>query len=283
MIDDYVLDKDYLLYLKNKKSDKKYIKFYKKIYDILNSDEYYILLEEYSDFVNNIYNLFLELNITSSLDVALFYNKLLFEGIFSSDYKFSLNDPVKYDFLIKTWGSRVCTGNSVCRHNVMLLLDLERKFNNDVECVDLISVNPKNKYKNMLANFDSLYINHLAIGLKDKDKIYVYDPTNYVFLLRNGVNNGFVDFLDYDEDFKKVNELRSYYNINESTNKFNYKESLSISDIDKNYITNLFNYLEELYKSKNNLLNEFHLDNSKKIRKIKYLNNEIIQKQNRFK
>ena len=283
MIDDYVLDKDYLLYLKNKKSDKKYIKFYKKIYDILNSDEYYILLEEYSDFVNNIYNLFLELNITSSLDVALFYNKLLFEGIFSSDYKFSLNDSVKYDFLIKTWGSRVCTGNSVCRHNVMLLLDLERKFNNDVECVDLISVNPKNKYKNMLANFDSLYINHLAIGLKDKDKIYVYDPTNYVFLLRNGVNNGFVDFLDYDEDFKKVNELRSYYNINESTNKFNYKESLSISDIDKNYITNLFNYLEELYKSKNDLLNEFHLDNSKKIRKIKYLNNEIVQKQNRFK
>ena len=243
-----------------------------------------MLLNEYKEFVNNVYYLFLELNVTSSLELALLYNKLLFEGIFSSDYKFSLNDPIKYDFLIKTWGSRVCTGDSVCRHNVMFLVDLERKFNNDVECVDLISVNPKNLYKNILVKyFDLLYVNHLAIGLKNKDKLYVYDPTNYAFLLRNNINDGFIEFADYDDNLNKINELNSYFNFNYANNKFNYKNSLTIMDMDKQYIKDLNSYINELFHTSERFLKEFHLDNSKKIRKIKYLNDDIILKQNRFK
>ena len=188
MIDNYKIDMDYLMYLKDKKSKKEFNNFYKNIFDILNSEEYNILLNEYDDFIDIVYNLFLSLNITSPLEIALLYNKLLFDGIFSYDCNFTLNETIRYDFLIKTWGSRVCTGNSVCRHNVMFLVDLERKFNNSVECIDLISVNPNNKYKNILCKyFDLLYVNHLAIGLKDKDKLYVYDPTNYAFLLKDKI------------------------------------------------------------------------------------------------
>lgn len=284
MIDEYIFDKDYLLYLKNKVNREKYVKLYKNIFNIINSEQYNDLLYEYNFFVKNISKLFKELNIINPIEVALLYNKLLFEGVFSIDYKFTLCDTTKLDLLVKTWGSRVCTGNSVCRHNSLLLVDIERELNNIVECVDLVSINPKNFCKNIMAKYlDLINVNHLAVGIKENDSIYLYDPTNYVFLFNiNYSNKGIISFIDYDEKLNRVNNLRNYFNSNNNNNNLDYSQVFYNLYFNNDYINDISSKIEDLFNNNLSLISEFHLDCSKKIRKLSYLNDEIIYRQNHF-
>lgn len=287
MIDNYVFDKAYLLYLKSIKSNKEYNMIIDNIHKIIKSNEYIELLKEYKEYVKNISNLFLKLNIDNPLEIALLYNDLLFDGYFSCDKQFDIIDTTKLDLLVRTWGSRVCTGKSVCRHNAALLVDIERNLGNISEYVDMICVNKHNIIKNKLIDNQIVTSpNHLVVGLQSDDKVYLYDPNNYYFLFKdnfNNSNNGVIRYVGIEKSLKYFDKTITNFNINVNDNKINYDNVSLFSKIDGDYITEISDKVTRIYSLKESLINNFYMDNSKKVRKIAYLNNEIILKQKLYK
>lgn len=285
MIDNYIFDKDVLFYLQSIKTKNEYKKIIDNIQKIIRSTDYLELLKEYKEYVNNISNLFIKLKINNPLEVCLLYNDLLFDGYFSIDKHFDLVDNTKFDLLVKTWGSRVCTGHSVCRHNALLLVDIERNLGNISECVDLICVNKNKLIKQKLINYQKIKTpNHLAVGLQIHNDVYLYDPNNYYFLFRkDDINNEVINFIGIEKSLKCIDKTITIFNKNENDNNINFNNVSIFNEINRKYITEINDKITKVYSLNETTFNNFYMDNSKKVRKIAYLNNEIILKQKLYK
>ena len=285
MIDNYNFDKEYLLYLKSIKTKKQYNNIIENIHKIIKSNDYVELLKEYKEYVNNISNLFIKLNIGNSLEVALLYNDLLFDGYFSVDKQYNLTDNSKIDLLVRTWGSRVCTGHSVCRHNASLLVDIERNLGNVSECVDMICVNKKKKHQQKLIYNQTITIpNHLVVGLQDGSNVYLYDPNNYCFLFKkDNSDNDVLSFIGIEKSLKYIDETITNFNKNVNDNTLDFSKVCIFSNIDRYFLNEINNKIISIYSLNDSIIINFNMDNSKKVRKIAYLNNEILLRQKLYK
>lgn len=285
MINNYIFDKEYLLCLKNFKTKKDYNLIIQNLHRIIKSSEYLELLKEYKDFINNISKLFLKLNVVNPLEIAVLYNELLFDGYFSVDKQMDFINDTKYDLLVKTWGSKVCTGNSVCRHNASLLVDIERNLGNLSECVDMICVNKRNIFVQKLINSQIITLpNHLVAGLQYENSLYLYDPNNYYFLFRkNNSDSNVIRFIGVGKSLNFFDDTITNFNINLNNNNLDFSKVNVFSAKDGEYISEISDKITKVYCLYEPVINSFYMDNSKKIRKIAYLNNEIILKQKLYK
>lgn len=150
------------------------------IEEIISSDSYAECLDLYNKYVLDLANLFIDLDVTNPLEVTMLYNACLHNGLLSKNrkyrYKKFANDP---DYIPNLWGSRVATGNGICRHSTALVTDLINKTGG-------VATNLVVKYTEELIylKYPELFghnlkrCNHMVTGIIDGNKKFVYDATN---------------------------------------------------------------------------------------------------------
>lgn len=284
MIDEHVLDVDYLEECKKSYSKKEYSKLIVNIDKILKSDDYKELLINYKEYVLNLCELFGDLNVTLPLDIVILYNYLLFDGVLSKDRWYTGEDNCKHDLLVQTWGSRVATGNAVCRHSTLLLMDIERQFGNQVEAVDIYILNKFRPLSRLLLERNNLYlINHLVMGFQDNNETLIYDPRNSSFLFKKdniernhqaliSIDHNFY-YYDFDLCFL-INGINDY--------KIDYSKLPPYFKMNKDYLEDRMKKIKKIIENNEKNIDYFHKDHARKIRNLAYLNQNIIDKQNNY-
>ena len=127
-------------------------------------------------------------------------------------------------------------------------------------------------------------VNHLVVGLKSGDNTYLYDPNNYYFLFKKDQGNkSIIDFVGVEKTIKYYDKFITYFNTNINDNNLDFNKVLPFFDINIDEILGINDKITEIYCRNESLINDFYIDNSKKIRKIAYLNDEIILQQKQYK
>lgn len=281
-----VYDINMILYNRKHKLRKIFLKYYKNIFEISKSNEYNELLIEYKEFIADICKFIKDLNIDNPLEIICLLTKLLYDGYFSKDFNVDFNDNTSVDVLNLTWGSKICTGNFVCRHLSVFFDDILKGLNIESELVDIIAVSKLNIKMNCFTNTNEYFSNHLAVGLKYNNELYIYDPMNYMFLIKdlneyknNKDNDDMLNLIGLTWDLDPINDLKYLYRKNNiygnfdynNLKEFNVHDLKVINDIDKKTNTFINNNID--------LFDKFHINNSKKIRTLAYKNNELLDKQ----
>ena len=174
-----------------------YNKFYKKCTNI---NELNIANQEYKIILQKTKQLAQELNLQNSLEIANLYTYLLYNGYFSKNHSLSYgtgnNDSIEKHFALD-----IMNGSGVCLNFGDMLTDFINEF--DYSAANLINkydaiVNmdniqepalktesmslKKNFLHKILTPFQNITGNHLFTLIKENDKIYIYDATNFIIL-----------------------------------------------------------------------------------------------------
>lgn len=201
---------------------------YKAAKKIVNSSYYKECSELYDKYVTNLTQLLSSLGFKNALETAICYDYMLYDGLLSKGKNYEYK-KFKYDYdnFIELYGTRISTGQGVCRHNASLLTDLINKM--DGNAINLSVEVSNNKY--LLKNYKKMDKrrvsgNHLVTGLTVDDKKMIYDPTGHCLATFNS---------------EKIKKLK----IN--TSFFACGDSYFIED--KNFITNSQNIVYVLKDS----------------------------------
>lgn len=245
---------------------------------IKTTDTYKSLENEYLSYITTLANFIRKIGMISGMEVAILYNFLLEFGYLSKNHQHQYeyinkkieSEMFKYE-IPELVGSRVATGQSVCRHMSGMLTDLENEIGN--KAINLPVAKTKKKSTKIVI------IDHLTSIIQDnKTKlVFGYCPTNNEIFKTEIINDSITlentnrKYLSYNIHDIIDNHLMIDYNSRylqniESIFNDNLKEEKDIKlyiptrEISKT-INNIFPYffknhqeLEEFYQSTKNQL-----------------------------
>lgn len=163
-------------FFKAVKETKKFSRDY-RIELIRNTQEYNECLDTYYNLVNEVASLMYDLGIRDSLDIAMFYNELLYNGYLSATGEFTYHKyDVDKDYCQELYGARVTSGRAVCRHMAMNLKDIYDAYGYTASYLAV-----KGAKGNFGGYLDSRLMphrmNHAVVCVKDRYGKYIVDPT----------------------------------------------------------------------------------------------------------
>lgn len=208
--------------------------------ELINSEIYKECISEYDNYLTNLAKLYEEMKLTDPMKSSIAFDILLHKGNFSHNHKYNYtiykyNNDYEIDEIL---GSRVATGNTVCRHESSMLTDLEKKLGNNSYN---LSVYTQQKDNNGNINTDDIHVNHRITIIEEEGNIYASDPTNRCFIsnfkqydnkyiygepisLCKNINNNSI-FVIIDENQKNINSESA--NLSKENINQKYKEVLS--------------------------------------------------------
>lgn len=244
-------------------------------------------VKNYNELVENFADFLLEQGITDPQQIYEYYNHAMWNGYFSIDHelKYSVNRKVYLD----NPGMSIMSGDAVCLNyaDMLSLIYREMGFNSYMSMcyVDSDKVNierirtDKDIERKIEAGssealdrlFDNFFIdgitkifgNHAITCVEHNGEVYIFDPTNLVYLSKSGFNN--VDIVNGSGKF----DLRYftsllYDNINifkviPSTNNKDYK----LEVVNKDELKIDEEALEKFYNENKNFINEVDKSNKR--------------------
>lgn len=237
-------------------------------------------VKSYTEFINNLADFFVEQNITDPQHIYEYFNYAMWNGYLSrdSELKYSIDRKIYLDNpgMSIASGSAVCLnyadmlaciykelgfnsymamcyvdGNSVSVKRIRTDVNIERKINKESEeKLDTLFNNV------VISNVAKILGNHAVTCVEYKGEIFIFDPTNLVYLNKSGFNN--IDIINGDGKFD-IRYFTSilYDNVNLFkliTNTNNKEYELEV--INKPELVFDIEGLENFYKENKDLINE---------------------------
>lgn len=212
-----------------------------------NTDEYERCLYSYKEYISKVAKLIKSMDIDSSLDVAMIYMDLLYNGDLSLNGNFEYHKYSKdYDYCQDLWGARVVSGYGVCRHIASSLVDVYKELGYTACYLSVRAC--ENKFKSIISSkINPQPANHAVVVVYGNKGKYIVDPTK----------RAIYQFLE-DNDFAKCvygngigNLVRINYNEYVDRNRRFSFEDYSSMRCSKNVLFTR-RYLEEVCRRTNN-------------------------------
>ncbi len=238
---------------------------------IKTTDTYKKLENEYLSYISVLANFIKEIGMTSGIEVAIFYNFLLDLGYLSKNHfhQYEYIKPKKEEQMLRyeipeLLGSRVVTGESVCRHMASMLTDLENEIGNkaiNIPVKQTTNINRDSKQK-------IIFTNHLTSIIQDhKTKlVFGYCPThrqilqvgtnNYQVMLENNI----VKYLSYNI----LDIITNHKMIGYNSRYLKHLETIFCGNLKEERDIKLYIPTKEPYKAIN-IINSYLLENQKEL------------------
>lgn len=139
--------------------------------------EYQTCEEAYDEFISCIANYMRSIGVNNSLDVAMLYMELLYNGYLSVPGTFNYHKySIDNDSCTPIMGARVASGGAVCRHIASSLSDLYNELGFTAAYVSVKGTDSKvsTYLKDKLLRFKP---NHAVVMVGDYRGKYIVDPT----------------------------------------------------------------------------------------------------------
>ena len=254
----------------------------KSFWDYYNNkvNNFYKKEEFFNNYQNIIWNtkkLFEELNITNHLLIATFYEYLLWNGLFSVNKKFQINNVTNLNSNFALEGSVIMTGFGVCRHISSLEKDILNSLN--IESYNMICTlkknftfdNSKTIFENLKSKIDITISNNLS-KISLGNHLITLIKYNKGYILHDATNHAFLNFKKHLQA-KYVNVpmtldliFNNFYNCD-----LKYEEILVIREklrnqknikiLNKLMVEMLYEYISYIYQENISLLNDFYNEN----------------------
>lgn len=244
---------------------------------IKNTMEYKATFKMYKLFLSRLKELLNLLGITDNLDITILCTYFLIpNGILSITDKFNkkIENYSNCEF-INLIGSKVLSGNAVCRHISKFIVDLNR-------------INKNESYFVVLKNLENDVMDHVVVGLKVNDKKFVVDPLNKgigvfnkdIITCFNPMGGNIpvsykIDRVKYKQIIDKLNylDINSFFELDKLNDLNLFKERYDFVRLKYLYFKDLFNnFKTENYELYVNITRNLSLltgyEYDKKIKKL---------------
>ncbi len=138
---------------------------------------YYECEQEYNAYIKEIANFIKSFGFSSSIDCIAYIRLLLASGHFSENHIhiYKLFEYEKTE-VMSLCGARVTTGKSVCRHQSSFIVDILTELGYESAVMSVVATKEKDPIKE--ATSKKISFNHAVVGVTEKNRLYLYDPTN---------------------------------------------------------------------------------------------------------
>ncbi len=198
-----------------------------------NRKKYIDLLSNYKNIINSASNLFKELNLNNSLEYSILYTYLLYSGYFSQNMDFKFQDEGRKT-IPGLYAHDIMTGIGVCLNISDMLKDILN--NSGFQSSIMANYEYQNNPIEWLKVMKEDSWNHAFNLIKENEKLYIYDPTNYRLIKIGNITTACsmdnknkyklypygsyyvntkqreIDLLD---EFITTSNFNNYYNIND--------------------------------------------------------------------
>lgn len=255
--------------------------------------EYYLkCLRLYKEYLNRYCDLLSKINFKDDLELCLFLDKCFQSAVFTStgeaNYcKYDIDYDRRYLDLL---GTRVLTGNSVCRHNTAFSVDVLRNFGKNAYYLPVSTVNNEER---ILYNDFPFIANHAITGIVENGKKFAYDFTWHVDSYFNSDKSFKFSVSNKDNLYLSDYLLRKISEASETSNgyilirricdveifkEFYPAEVKEFKDVD----TNMYDALSDiLFKRNYCMLRNFFEDNQDLVSDISKLNKILMPAYNK--
>lgn len=148
---------------------------------IMKSKEYKQCIELYNKYVVELTKLFESLKLNNSLEISIAYDYILSLGLLSKDNNFEYKVfEEDIDYVTELYGTRIATGNGVCRHTSTLLTDLLNQLGKTAANISVKLYN-EDRTLELISDVteEKIIYDHMVTGMLIDNKKLIYDATNH--------------------------------------------------------------------------------------------------------
>lgn len=222
-----------------------------------NRKKYIDLLSDYKNIINKASILFKELKLNNSLEFSILYTYLLYCGYFSQNMDFKFKDEGR-KMIPGLYSYDIMTGIGVCLNISDMLKDLLN--NSGFKSSIMANYEYKNNPIEWLKLSKENRWNHAFNLIKENEKLYIYDPTNFRLIK---IENTEKAHIMGDNNYKfKLYPYGSYY-VNTRQREIDLlDEFITTSSFSNYYYINDFNSTKnnciEIIKQNKPLLSDYY-------------------------
>lgn len=271
--------------------------------------EYVDILSEYDSLIEDTSSFYKDnLKISNPIEAYICYTSMIELGCFSKNSDYQYADA---DYEIRgNYGINIIDGNGVCRNNASFLTDILKSMGYEANTICCNLINTDHLKKNDTIVYDSKKIkqnsdfldinvkfdtnesvNHAVTVVKYNGKIFILDPTNHGFFLKDNDSYVKYDFININiqsnivlEEAVTTSFIEGYIdqtNFFKLSLDFKLKNISNIYDIDLNKVNDYYSkYFLNQKELDNNLYDSFYNKENQKIKKISYLIESIEKEEN---
>ncbi len=145
--------------------------------EIRQTSDYENCIKLYDEYIKRLAELIAAFNFKSAKEVVFYFDTLLTHGFLSSNFKNVYHSfEIDRNYIGETFGARVLSGKSVCRHTACLAADCLNALGYKAEMLSVKSTEDINNFT-QIKDLKKIIWNHGVVGIEEKSAKFLYDTT----------------------------------------------------------------------------------------------------------